>query len=174
MFEIILRNSIDRHMTAQHGNEWLENAISPGGYLDINIGCEVSYHSVQEAIHKLGVEFTHDELITKLTFGFWTYQFAPKQFSAAGNTLLGIFPNRPFGTKQKTVFQSLIRINDLRNRIAHHEPICFRDENISIEQAANRYELIYKMLSWLGCNPLQILAGIDNVEPALQAVAGIL
>src|SRR5260221_13531250 len=35
VFEVILRNSIDRHMIALKGNKWLEDAVAPGGYLDI-------------------------------------------------------------------------------------------------------------------------------------------
>ena len=142
IFEIILRNSIDRHMISKQGDLWLENAVENGGYFDIHVGCEDIYHSVQEAIHRLGKEYTHDKLITRLTFGFWTYLFAPKEFAAAGSSLLGIFPNRPFGINQKIVFQNLIKINELRNRIAHYEPICFEKDLISINRTERRYRLI--------------------------------
>ena len=173
MLEVILRNSIDRHMILQQGNEWLESAVSTGGYFDTSPGCEDTYHSVQEAIHRLGLLYTHDGLIAKLTFGFWTYLFAAKQFAAAGSTLLAVFPNRPFGTKQKIVFQNLIKINELRNRIAHHEPICFEKDTISIDRTERKYHLIVKLLEWLGCNPQQILLGIDGVGSALYAIHGM-
>lgn len=87
VFEVILRNSIDRHMITRHGDQWLEDSVGPGGYLDLNPGCESSFHSVQEAIQKLGRDYTHDRLIAKLTLGFWTYQFASKEFAAAGSFL---------------------------------------------------------------------------------------
>lgn len=173
VFEIILRNSIDRYMSAEQGNEWLENAVAPGGSFDVNPGCEDIFHSVQEAIHKLGPQFTHDRLIAKLTFGFWTYMFATKEFAAAGSILLGIFPNRPFGTKQKTVFQDLVKINELRNRIAHYEPICFEKNEISTQRTERRYCLILDLLSWLGCKPDQILYGIDGVGHSLSAIRKI-
>jgi len=170
VFEIILRNSIDRHMIALKGNEWLEDAVAPGGYLDMSLGCEYSFHSVQEAIQKLGLEYTHDRLIAKLTLGFWTYQFASKEFAAAGSTLLKIFPNRLFGTKQKQVFQNLIKINDIRNRIAHYEPICFEKNTISTDRAKKRYELILELLEWLGCDQKQILFEIDGVREAVKFI----
>jgi len=160
-------------MIAQHGNEWLEDAVAPGGYLDINAGCEDTYHSVQEAIQKLALEYTHDRLIARLTFGFWTYQFAPKEFAAAGSTLLEVFPSRPFGTRQKMIFQNLIKINDIRNRIAHHEPVCFEKNIISARRARRRYELILELLGWLGCNPPQMLSGIDRVEEAINLIESI-
>ena len=129
--------------------------------------------SVQEAIHKLGAEFTHDRLIARLTFGFWTYMFATKQFAAAGSILLGILRHRPFGTKQKSVFQDLIKINDLRNRIAHYEPICFDKDIISTARTEKRYHLILEFLKWLGCNPKQILEGFDGVGYPLSAIRSI-
>jgi hypothetical protein len=135
MFEIILRNSIDRHFITKKGDHRLEEAVQPGGYLDVSDGCEDSFHVVQDAIQKLGPAYTHEALISKLTFGFWTYLFAKKQFVAGGSTLLEIFRNRPFAVKQKTVFQDLIKINEIRNRIAHYEPVCFlkgTDQTIAV------------------------------------------
>jgi hypothetical protein len=172
VFEIILRNSIDRHFAILKGNSWLEDAVQPGGYLDISVGCEESYHSIQESIHKLGLECTHDKLITKLSFGFWAYQFSKKDYAAAGSTLLEIFPNRPFGTNQRAVFKNLVKINEIRNRIAHYEPICF-DKNTGIISTAfvsNRYNLVLELLHWLGCNPRRILYGIDSVKSGINAI----
>ena len=172
VFEIILRNSIDRHFIACKGSCWLEDAVQPGGYFDVSAGCEDSFHVVQEALQKLGIEYTHDGLITKLSFGFWTYQFAKKQYAAAGNSLLEIFPNRPLGTKQKDIFQNLVRVNDIRNRIAHYEPICFDKDTgaVSTLLVLHRYKLILELLHWLGCNVRKILYGIDGVPKAIAIV----
>lgn len=172
VFEVILRNSINRHFICTKGNNWLSDSIQPGGYLDITPGCEDAYHFIQEGIYKLGINYTHDDLISKLSFGFWTYQFAAKEYAAAGSTLLEIFPNRPFGTKQKTVFRHLIKINDIRNRIAHHEPICIDKTtgHISTSYTEKRYNLIVELLCWLGCNPKKILYGIDGVQKAIKIV----
>src|SRR5688572_22849999 len=74
IFEIILRNSIDRHFLLRKGANWLVDAVQPGGYLNIE-ECKNSYNSIQEGIQKLNSTLTHDRLIAKLSFGFWTYQF---------------------------------------------------------------------------------------------------
>jgi len=175
LFEVILRNSIDRHFILHKGPLWLEEAVMYNGYLDMSPGCEDSFHTVQEAIHKLGLEYTHDRLIAKLTFGFWTYQFSKKEFAVAGSTLLQIFPNRPHGIRQKDIFKNLIRINDTRNRIAHYEPICFNKltGTISSIPIQRRYELIVAMLVWLGCNPPKILYGIDGVQKVAHEINSI-
>jgi hypothetical protein len=175
MFEIILRNSIDRHFVSVKGNTWLEDAVQTGGYLDASPGCEDLYHSAYECIHKLGMDYSHDALIAKLTFGFWTYQFAKKEYAASGSTLLQIFPNRPFGINQKIVFKNLIRINEIRNRVAHYEPICFDKGtgSISTIPVLDRYNLILEVLYWLGCQTKRILYGIDGVPRMINLVNSI-
>ncbi|MBL7699804.1 MAG: hypothetical protein JNK79_16675 [Chitinophagaceae bacterium] len=109
VFEIILRNSIDRFMIAQKGETWFEDAVQPGGYLEINPNCEHSFHNVHDVINKLGPLYHHDALIAGMTLGFWTYQFGPKEFAASGSILLNVFPNRPFGTRQKDILKCLYR-----------------------------------------------------------------
>lgn len=170
LFEVILRNSIDRYMIAQKGPMWLEDAVAKGGYYAITPGCEDAYNAVQDAMHRLGSSYTHDRLIAKLTFGFWRYQFGKKEFAASGSLLLNIFPNRPFNTKQKEVFSRLFKINDIRNRIAHHEPICFDSNIISVAMVQRRYNLIIELLQWLGCTPGKILYGIDGVKKEIQKI----
>lgn len=175
VFEVILRNSIDRHFGSAKGATWLSDSVQDGGYLACSAGCEDAYHSIQEAIHKLGVQFTHDRLIAKLSFGFWTYLFATKEFAASGSTLLEIFPNRPFNTRQKDIFKSLLKINDIRNRIAHYEPICFDKDSgcISSSLVSKRYTLIKELLYWLGCTPEKILFGVDTVQGGILIINNI-
>ena len=52
------------------------------------------------------------------------------QYGLCGRHLLHIFPNKPKSTKENQIdnsriFLELDYINNIRNRIAHHEPICF-------------------------------------------------
>src|SRR5687768_1244832 len=56
IFEVVLRNKIDDHFKGIKGNTWLEDAVDQGGYLD-GPGCENSYHSVHEAIQRLGIKY---------------------------------------------------------------------------------------------------------------------
>ena len=170
IFEIILRNSIDRHMTKALGKEWLADAIKPGGYLETR-GCERSYRDVKKKVRSLGDAYTHDKLVSELTFSFWVYQFANKQFAACGSTLLDIFHNRPFGIFQKDIFQFLVKIKDLRNRIAHYEPICFHNQTISITETYKRYQTLLQLLSWLGCHPRKILFVLDRVPHRIQTIS---
>jgi len=172
LFEVVLRNSIDGHFVPLKGSDWLANAVcEPTGYLN-GVGCEDSFHSVYDAIHKLGLKYTHDGLVASLTFGFWTYQFSKHEFPASGNTLLSVFPHLPFGTKQKDVFQLLMKVNILRNRIAHHEPICFDSVTgaISTAMVSKRYTVVTDLLSWLGYNHQKLFFGIDGVKSEINFI----
>jgi hypothetical protein len=42
IFEVIFRNSIDRHFISKKGKNWLEDAVEGGGYLEASAGCEDS------------------------------------------------------------------------------------------------------------------------------------
>ena len=152
LFEVALRNTIDSYFSFLHGSEWLVTAIKPGGYLSISNNCEHSRNTVLTALNQLGSGYTKENLLTKLSFGFWTYQFASKEFRASGSTLLNIFPDKPFRTNQKIIFKNLIRINLLRNRIAHYEPICFEklSGRLSVQMIRSKYDMVVDMLSWMG------------------------
>lgn len=163
LFEVALRNAIDIHYKRTMGNNWLFNAAQPAtGYLHA-VGCEKSLNSVKNVITNLGNAYTHDKAIAELTFGFWTYQFASKEFAAAGSSLLQILPNRPFATNYTKVFKKLTSINRIRNRIAHHEPICFGIPlSISTSYAAQKYNQIIEVLHWMGVDGRAFLYGVDG------------
>lgn len=173
VLEVILRNSIDRYMISQKGPLWIEDAVAPGGYLETHPECEKSFHSVHEAIHTLGLQYCHDSLIAKLGFGFWRHQFALKEFAASNCNLMEVFTNRPPRISKNDIYKRLSQVNIIRNRIAHHEPICFYRNTISTASVEKRYNTILELLIWLGCNPRRILYGIDRVRKSINAINAI-
>jgi hypothetical protein len=173
VFEIVLRNKIDQHYRYIHGSNWLFNAVQPGGFLQTR-GCEKNRETVEYVITKLTYCYNPDKAIAELSFGFWTYLFASKDFAAAGSTLLNIFPNRPIGTNHTTVFNILKSIKKIRNRIAHHEPICFGCPlSISTISAEQKYDQIITLLKWLNIDPISLLFGIDRVKKEINYINSI-
>lgn len=168
MFEVVLRNKIDGHYRTQFpimagGTGWLLDATMPGGFLT-QPGCHNSIIKINQAYNDLGRHYTHDRLIATLSFGFWKYMFKGNQFRAGGNTLLAIFPKKPPHTNQSAIFTVLDKINDLRNRVAHHEPICFGPVNtISTDYARMHFKMIIDILQWMDINAQQLLIGVDGV-----------
>lgn len=168
VFEVLLRNKIDLHyktiFPSINGVQWLQSQSLPGGYLQ-SPHCFKSLRSVQNAVNTLGNGVSHDKLVAELNFGFWRYQFAPKEFQAAGSSLHTIFTNRPRNTNHTVIFNKLSKINKVRNRVAHHEPVCFGAGNlISSVYAASGYHEIIELISWLGLSPNRVLHGVDHLQ----------
>ena len=168
MFEVVLRNKIDAHYKAQYppgpgGTGWLLDATLPGGFLTQH-GCHNSAIKINQAYSDLGVHYTHDRLVATLSFGFWKYLFKGNQYMAGRNTLLSIFPNKPRHTNQAAVFSKLDKINDLRNRVAHHEPVCFGAVNtISTVYCRSHFQDIIDLLQWMNVDASQLFRGVDGV-----------
>ncbi len=169
-FEVALRNEIDKHYTAIHGNHWLRNAADVGGFFD-NYQNRNSRGIINSAITSLNASYTHFKLVAELNFGFWRYMFVDRQYRAAGNTLLAVFPSRPassigFNYNHTYIFNQLAMINDLRNRIAHHEPICFLPAH-SVKDttyAHQHYNLIIQLFQWMQIDEAALLYGIDHIN----------
>ncbi len=127
-FEIALRNAIDKQCTLSLGNDWLRIGADNGGIFD-NRNCYQTKQNINDAIRKLHV-YSHHKLVAELGFGFWRFMFAQHQFNATSRILLRVFPSKPTSTptlqyNHTYIFNQLAKLNDIRNRIAHHEPICF-------------------------------------------------
>jgi hypothetical protein len=126
--------------------------------------------NINEAVQKLNHRYSHHKLIAELGFGFWRYMFAPHQFAATGRTLLRVFPGKPVSTvafqyNQTYIFNQLARINQLRNRIAHHEPICFIPGQAvrSTTYARDHYSLIRQLFQWMSIDEGQLIYGLDHI-----------
>lgn len=168
-FEIALRNAIDQHYTTLKGVDWLRDAALPGGMYSNRQSGKTPY-IIATAERKLH-PYTHSKLVAEMDFGFWRYTFAKHQFYSGGQTLLAVFPSKPASTpavnyNNTYVFDELEKINDLRNRIAHHEPICFeiRTQIKSTVYARQHYNLIIQLFQWMAIDETALLYGLDHVN----------
>ncbi len=169
-FEIALRNRIDKHYSKSLNNDWLRDSVNSGGIFD-NRNCRLTKGSINESMNKLNYSYTHNKLVAELGFGFWRYMFAANQFSAAGRTLLQVLPAKPSSTpvmqyNHTFVFNQLAQINNIRNRIAHHEPICFLPGQPvkNTTYVRQHYNLILQLFQWMAINESTLLYGIDHIH----------
>lgn len=169
-FEVALRNKIDEHYTPIHGNDWLRDAAAVGGFLDRN-KTRMAQDTINKAIAGLGLGYTHYKLVAELGFGFWRYMFSNYQFAYLGRTLLNVFPLLPATTlavnyNHNYILTQLAQINKLRNRIAHHEPICFQPR-LAVKDttyARQHYNLIIQLFQWMQIDEAALLYGIDHIN----------
>lgn len=175
-FEIALRNKIDEHYTLIYGNDWLKNSIQIGGFFNGKKTWRTK-KTLVASLKKLNSNYTHNKLVAEMDFGFWRYLFAKPQFNAGGKTLLQVFPAKPRSTpsiqyNQTFVFEELKKINNLRNRIAHHEAICFRlgHNTIDAGYVSRHYSLILNLFNWMSIDEKGLLYGIDKVNTSINKI----
>ena len=177
-FEVAIRNAINRTLVANLGPDWLRDAVLPGGVFDVP-RCRDSAQIIKKAYERLlrNGSYSHPKLLAEMEFGVWKYMFANPQYRAVGRTLLTIFPNKPRSSAEVQYnnvyfFNELDGINILRNRIAHHEPICFarRLPIIDTSYILNAYNTIHKLFMWMGIDSDSLLYGLDHVQPVCTRI----
>lgn len=168
-FEVALRNKIDITVTNSLGNDWLRGAASRGGIFDSS-RCRLSRDNINDAINKLHT-YSHHKLVAELGFGFWRYMFAQNQFNATGRILLRVFPSKPKSTPTAQynnvyIFNQLAKLNEIRNRMAHHEPICFLPGQPVKDTiyARQHYNLIMQLFQWMQIDAASLLYGLDHIN----------
>ena len=174
-FEVALRNKINRHFVANDGNDWLRDLILPGGKFYSDKRVEKTKRIIKKAYEGLvrSHTYSHNKLLSEMEFGIWKYMFSNVQYNLTGQNLLSVFPKKPKSTRIQRfdntyIFQELDYINNLRNRIAHHEPICFGNgfnrNGIDTSYALNRYSRILTLLTWLDIDGASLLYGLGDVK----------
>lgn len=170
-FEVSLRNKINKEMTANFGNDWLRDLILPGGRFDEDSRVDGTRKIIEKAYKGLirSHNYTHTKLLAEMEFGVWKFMFNNVQYRLTNRCLLNIFPNKPSSTTQQQynntfIFNDLNSINSMRNRIAHHEPICFGNPIcIDTQDVLDCYTRIMRLFQWMDINANTLLYGLDHV-----------
>lgn len=185
-FEIILRNAINEHFTTRFGGNWLLTFIEKDGIFDETIphnneetdeernSIKYTRNRIKKAQKKLEKKnsYTHFKHIAELEFGVWcnffnqgqyirTIENKSKKAKNPPKKLLDIFPKRTTTTENNYspayIFNELYKINAIRNRIAHHEPICFNNNEISTIDVRKNYKRILMFLEWMNIDGKKLL-----------------
>lgn len=177
-FEVTLRNAIDQRLRLKLGDDWLRDSYQKGGIFDTP-KLERTSKIVRSGYERLTrmKPYSHVGLLSEMEFGVWKHMFSRDHFSATGHCLLAIFPHKPTSTattkyNHTYIFNELDKVNTLRNRIAHHEPICFaRDEpKISTSYIISQYERVHRLFAWMGIDSTSILYGLDHVRKVCNEI----
>jgi hypothetical protein len=111
---------------------------------------------------------SHGKLLAELTLGFWIKLFDRKFIKLLKGASLKAFSNPPH-LSVKTIYDRLNTIRVIRNRIAHHEPICFNASGeLCLQKTKEVYAHIYEVLSWIDEDLPAWSRKIDFVPLVLQ------
>ena len=151
-------------------DNWIINQARPNGLLEQEASEIVR---IQRTYTNMGV-YNNDKMVASFTFGFWTYLFTRRNYRIGGKTLLQIFPNKAHGLKQTDIYKQLTAIREFRNRIAHHEPICFNATRaIDTKYAKEHYELIRTYIEYMGFDSDSVLRMVEKPDSILKVIDGM-
>jgi hypothetical protein len=141
-----------------------------------NKKCGKTPYIISEGERKL-TAYTHSKLVAEMDFGFWRYMFARHQYYYGGQGLLAIFPSKPLSTathnySSKYIFSELEKVNFLRNRLAHHEPVCFQigADVKSTVYARHSYNLVMLFFAWMNIDEASLLYGLDHISEVCEKI----
>ncbi len=117
MAEIALRNSLHCQLEAKFGVDWPSSPRVPFDQREVD-----SFAAARSKIQRGSKTVTTSRLVANLSFGFWVGLLrGPYHTSLWTPVISRAFPRKI--RNRKNIQNRYINIKELRNRIAHHEPI---------------------------------------------------
>ena len=69
------------------------------------------------------------------------------------------------------IYSELDKIRVFRNRIAHHEPLCFDSVGtVNVSYVKEIYSLIVKYIQFLGYNTNELFYGVENPSQTISKI----
>lgn len=141
-FEIALRNSTDVALSKLYGNDWYDPNFMSGKFHELQIE---RVQKVFDRSTEQKLTMTKDYMVANLSFGFWVDLFFHAQYEKLWQySLHTAFPHKTKGTQRKHVAPRIKPVHILRNRIAHHEPICWSKPGLD-----DQHKELMELISWI-------------------------
>ena len=164
VFEVALRNSLNRELVTKFGREdWYKVISSVQGLNGLNYYIT----EAQRHISNRGEIVTASKIVAELTFGFWVSLMNSQYEKVLWHDLRRAFPYMPKAQrKRKNLSAPLNNFRAFRNRVFHNEPICWSHAYID-----NLHKEILQVLSWINRDIPIWLAQFDTVDYVLSLTA---
>lgn len=160
------------------GNDWLCDLILPEGLFDSDARVDGTKKIIKKAYKRLlsNSNYSHTKLLAEMEFGVWKFMFNNVQYRLPGRNLLNVFPNKPVSSVQCQFDNTFVynELNVMRNRIAHHEPICFGNPiSIDLQKVERCYNCMMKLFQWMNIDSDSLLFGLDHVNSVSRRILSI-
>jgi hypothetical protein len=172
LLEVALRNQIDKALTQSSTADWLSEEWSgwvrtPGmKKKGLPNPEKESILKAKQSLFRNSGDWSYGKLIAELNFGFWVGMFKSYYHTSLWNKkskpLTIAFPNSA-SLSPKAVYTTLDTIRQLRNRVAHHEPI------FDSPKLYENHEKIMLVICWLGDDLAQYAKTIDRFPEVWEA-----
>jgi len=126
--EIVIRNAVADALEQQYGERWPWSS----GFEQSLPATTAGYNARLDLLNARRHAPATGKVIPELKFAFWQRLFTRRHDGRLWNAqLLRILPglddDKPVAALRKMLYDELDAVRNLRNRIAHHEPIFSRD-----------------------------------------------
>lgn len=121
--EVLIRNAMHQQLTAWSTRQHREPRwyLDPAGVLDSRRRDEIA--EARRRATRDGRKETPGGVVAELTFGFWRYLLTSSYDRSLWPHLRNAWPGKQL---RREVQGPVTDLHELRNRIAHHEPIYYR------------------------------------------------
>jgi len=161
VFEIALRNSLNRELTTHFGTpDWYIHIATTPGLKELNQ--EIS-NAIRHIV-KRGETITATKVVAELTLGFWVRLLNVEYELILWKSLRRSFPYMPKSDRTRHhVSAPINKIRNLRNRVFHHEPISWNLARLEFIHAD-----IIKVIGWLNKDLPTFVSPIDSFQEVLK------
>ena len=131
--EITLRNVFHNLLSQAHGSTWYDSLTLAAAQRRVVV-------NARRTLRQEGKAETPSRIVAECSFSFWV-ALSARRYDAMlwRSTLHRAFAPTP---SRKAAFGQLDRLRTLRNRIAHHEPILFRNLHADYDRIARLLEMM--------------------------------
>lgn len=163
VFEVALRNALSRELRNMTGKEdWFDIFYTTPGLEDFISDID---HAKKQIRHRKET-VTTDKIISELTFGFWVMLLNQEYERILWKSLRKAFPNMPKKDRQrKNVSAPCNDLRRLRNRVFHHEAICW-----NLHYVTCLHHNLVTVLGWMNADMPAWLATIDSFDNVCESI----
>jgi hypothetical protein len=134
MFEVILRNCVNRVLTDEYGDNWYDGSF----ILPKNA---IAVEKIKDILQREGKEINNTNIVSNSNLGLWTEFFSSRYMAKGFTTKFAVmFANKKYPPDSYSIL--LVIKNNIRNRISHQE-------NIIKYDVYKNYSLLLKFISFV-------------------------
>ena len=163
VFEVTLRNALSRELETMTGREdWYSIFPTTPGLVNLNRYIT----QAQKQIINRKENVTPAKVIAELTLGFWVSLLNSEYERLLWKHLRRAFPYMPKHLRQrKNVSAPLNSFRTFRNRVFHHESICW-----NLHRVSEIHDSLFLMLEWMNKDLPLWLKPIDRFEDTKERI----
>lgn len=160
IFEIVVRNSINKALVNKYQGTWYEH-LHFLQWLDDD-SRDILNRTVAKERQKHGANLTHEHIVSELSLGFWeNLTKVSWKNQIWPNGIAQFFPNAPNTATIESINSKIQSIRTFRNRIAHHSAIF--DKN-----PTRKLQIISEVITWSCVTTATWVNSTSGVAPAIS------